>query len=149
MDSPIKRIEADLKNAMLARDAFRLSVLRMVKSALKNQEIDFKREVTEAEFLETLTKLVKQRQDSVSQFEKAGRTDMAQNEQNEITILQTYLPKALTETELQSLIDAAIQDLKATGPSDMGKVMNALKDATRGKVDGKILSEKVKQALAG
>lgn len=147
MESPLKRIEADLKTAMLAKDAFRLSVLRMLKSALKNQEIEFQREVTEVEFLETLTKLVKQRQDSVSQFEKAGRTEMAQSEQNEITILQAYLPKALTESELQSLIDAAIQDLKATGPSDMGKVMNALKDATRGKVDGKVLSEKVSVLL--
>ena len=147
MQSPLKRIEADIKTAMLAKDAFRLSVLRMLKSALKNQEIEFQREVTEVEFLETLTKLVKQRQDSASQFEKAGRSDMAQNEQNEITVLQAYLPKALTESELQSLIEAAIQDLKATGPSDMGKVMAALKDATRGKVDGKVLSEKVSVLL--
>ena len=147
MLSPIKRIEADLKTAMLAKDTLRLSVLRMLKSALKNQEIDLKREVSEIEFLETLTKLVKQRQDSVSQFEKAGRSDMAQAEQGEIAMLQVYLPKAMDENELNSLIAETLKDLKATGPSDMGKVMAALKDATRGRVDGKVLSEKVSVLL--
>lgn len=147
MDTPLKRIEADLKSAMLAKDTLRLSVLRMVKSALKNQEIDLKREVTETEFIETLTRLVKQRQDSVSQFEKAGRTDMAQNEQAEIAILQTYLPKPLEDSELKAMIQSVIENLKATGPSDMGKVMNALKETTRGRVDGKVLSEKVSVLL--
>lgn len=147
MESPLKRIEADLKTAMKEKDAFRLGVLRMVKAALKNQEIQAQREVSEVEFIETLSKLVKQRQDSVAQFEKAGRADMAANEQNEIGVLQTYLPKALTELELQNLIASTIQKADAKGLPDLGKVMGLLKEPTKGRVDGKLLADKVKQAL--
>jgi len=148
MDSPLKRVETDLKTAMKDKDAFRLGVLRMVKSALKNQEIALKRDVNESEFLETLLKLVKQRQDSVAQYEKVGRLDAATQEKEEIQILQSYLPKPLGEDELNRLIQSALQQTAAESQKDMGKVMAALKDSTHGRVDGKILAEKVKQALS-
>lgn len=143
----LKKIEDDLKNAMKNKDSFRLGVLRLVKTALKNKEIDLMHAVSEAEFVAILSTLVKQRKDSVDQYVKAGRDDLAKNEQAEIAIIQEYLPKALSDDDLKNIIATAIQKTGAAGAQDMGKVMKEIKEATAGRVDGKILAEAVKNAL--
>ena len=132
---------------MKSKDAFRLGVLRLVKTALKNKEIDLMRAVSEPEFVATLATLVKQRKDSVEQFTKAGQLDAAKNEEAEIAIIQEYLPQALSAEELKNIIAAAIQKTGSTGAQDMGKVMKEIKEATAGRVDGKILADAVKAAL--
>ncbi len=143
----LKKIEDDLKTAMKSKDAFRLGVLRLVKTSLKNKEIDLMREVNESEFVAILATLVKQRKDSVEQFTKAGHLDAAKNEEAEIVVIQEYLPKALSAEELKNIIAAAIQKSGAAGPGDMGKVMKEIKDQTAGRVDGKLLADAVKAAL--
>ena len=144
----LKKIEDDLKNAMKARDAFRLGVLRLVKAAIKNKELEPPlHSLSEVEFVALLSTLVKQRRDSIEQFTKGGRVDLAQSEAQEIAIIQEYLPKALSDGELDSLIAGAIQKSGALGPQDMGKVMKELKDQTAGRADGRVLADKVKAAL--
>lgn len=144
----LKKIEEDLKTAMKSKDAFRLGVLRLVKTAVKNKELEPPiHSLTESEVVALLSSMVKQRRDSVEQYTKAGRADLAASEDAEIKIIQDYLPKALDETELAAIIAAAIQKSGALGPQDMGKVMKELKDETAGRVDGKVLADKVKAAL--
>lgn len=153
--SVLKKIEDDMKTAMKSRDALRLEVLRGVKTAIKNKEIKMVelKEVTElrpltgSEFHALLASLVKQRKDSVEQYAKAGREDLAGKELAEIDVLNEYLPKALTADELSTLVAAAIQKCGATGPQDMGKVMKELKESTAGRADGKMLADQVKAAL--
>lgn len=143
----LQKIEAELKEAMKAKAMFRLGVLRLMKTAVKNKEIDLKHALTDEEFFTTLTTMIKQRHESVTQYEKAGRADLAESESKEITVIQEFLPRALSEDELHSLIQAAIKTSGAAGPKDMGKVMGALKPKTAGRVDGKILADKVRAAL--
>lgn len=148
MTSPLKQIESDIVTAMKAKDAFKLSVLRMVKTALKNQEIEQKREINEGDFMQTLSRMTKQRNESLEQYQKAGRDDLADKEAKEIEILKSYLPEQLSDEELTQMIQEACQSVGAEGPKDMGKVMGALKDKTQGRVDGKVLAAKVKEALS-
>lgn len=147
MSEVLQRIDGDIKSAMKNKDQIRLETLRMVKTAVKNKEIELIRALTEQEFVQLLTTLVKQRRDSADQYTKAGRVDLAEKENGEITIISEYLPKQLSLEELNQLIAAAIQKSGAAGPQDMGKVMKELKDATTGKVDGKVLADAVKTAL--
>lgn len=148
MESPLQKIESDLKTAMKAKDAAKLSVLRMLKSALKNQQIEQKSEISESDFITTLSRLVKQRHESIAQYQKANRQDLADKEQSEIEILQAYLPQPLSEDELKNLIQKTIADVGAEGPQDMGKVMSGLKEETQGRVDGKVLASQVRAALS-
>lgn len=144
----LKKIEDDMKTAMKAKDAFRVGVLRLIKAAVKNKELEPPiHSLTEPEAIALLSSMVKQRRDSVEQYTKAGRADLAASEDSEIKIIQEYMPQALSETEISSIIAAAIQRSGATGPQDMGKVMKELKDETAGRVDGKALADKVKTAL--
>jgi uncharacterized protein YqeY len=144
----LKKIEDDMKTAMKAKEAFRVGVLRLVKAAVKNKELEPPiHSLTEPEVIAILSSLVKQRRDSVEQYTKAGRADLAANEDSEIKIIQEYLPQALSESELASIIAAAILKSGANGPQDMGKVMKELKDQTAGRVDGKMLADQVKAAL--
>lgn len=137
-----------MKTAMKAKEAFRVGVLRLVKAAVKNKELEPPiHSLTEPEVIAILSSLVKQRRDSVEQYTKAGRADLAANEDSEIKIIQEYLPQALSESELASIIAAAILKSGANGPQDMGKVMKELKDQTAGRVDGKMLADQVKAAL--
>lgn len=153
--SILKKIEDDMKTAMKSREALRLEVLRGIKTAVKNKEIKMVelkevpelRPLNESEFHALLASLVKQRRDSVDQYNNAGREDLATKESAEIDVLNEYLPKALTADELSALLAAAIQKCGATGPQDMGKVMKELKEPTTGRVDGKMLAEQVKAAL--
>lgn len=144
----LKKIEDDMKTAMKARESFRLGVLRLIKAAVKQKELEPPvHTLTDPEVVALLSTLVKQRRDSVEQYTKGGREDLAANESAEITVIQEYLPKALDESELEAMILAAMAACGASGPQDMGKVMKELKDKTAGRVDGKVLSDKVKAAL--
>ena len=143
-----EEVSAQMKEAMKAKDAVKVSCLRMVLAALKNREIEQKGELTDAECLKVLTKLAKQRGESIEMFRKGGREELAAREEAELKILETYLPAAATGEEMDKAIDAAISETGATSMKEMGQVMKAAKEALSGKdVDGKTLSGKVKAKL--
>jgi uncharacterized protein YqeY len=145
----IERIQKDLTQAMMTKDELRLSVLRMVKSALKYKEIEKVRALEDAESLQVLQTLVKQRRESVEQFAKGGRQDLADKETKEIAILENYLPAAPSDSEMNAAIESAIAETGANSPKAMGAVIKAAKARLEGKaVDGKILSERVKERLS-
>jgi uncharacterized protein YqeY len=145
----IERIQKDLTEAMMSKDELRLSVLRMVKSALKYKEVEKVRPLEDAESLQVLQTLVKQRRESVEQFARGGRQDLADKETKEIAILENYLPAAPSDSDLSAAIDAAIAETGANSPKAMGAVIKAAKAHLEGKaVDGKVLSERVKERLS-
>lgn len=136
---------------MRAKDTLALNTLRAVKSALKNSAIEkggADVELDGGEAISIVRKQIKQRQDSVEQFTKAGRTELAEQEEAEIGILEHYLPAALSEEELTTMVAAAISETGATGRSDMGKVMKILQEQAAGRVDGRTLSQAVMQKLS-
>ena len=144
-----EQIQKDLVDAMRAKAELRLSVLRMVKAALKNKEVEKIRPLDEAESLQVLQTLMKQRRESVEQFTKGGRLDLAQKETKEIAIIEEYLPAAPSEAELAAAIEAAIAETGAQSPKEMGAVIKAAKARLAGKtVDGKMLSDRVRELLA-
>ena len=139
---------ADIVTAMKAKDATKLTALRMLKSALTNKSIEKGRALEGAEELQVVSMLVKQRRDSIDQFTKGGRTDLADKEQAEIVILNTYLPASASDDEIAAAVTAAIAETGATNAKDMGKVMKAVMAGLAGKtVDGKKVSESVKAKL--
>lgn len=144
-----KRIEQEMIKAAKAKEKIRLSALRMMKNAVHNKEIDLKRELTEAEFLQVLAVMVKQRKDSIEQFEKGGRMDLVEKETSELKVVQEFMPQQFSEEDLTAVIEKAIQETGAASPKDMGKVMKALVPVISGRADGKIVSEKVKARLSG
>lgn len=144
-----KTLEAELVKAVKSKDKIRLSALRMMKNGVHNKEIDLKRELTEAEFLQVLAAMVKQRRDSIEQFEKGGRLDLVEKETAELKVVQEFMPQPFSEADLEAAIDKAIAETGAAGPKDMGKVMKALMPVISGRADGKAVSEKVKMRLAG
>jgi uncharacterized protein YqeY len=141
-------IQHDIKEAMKARDSDRLTVLRFIMAAVKQREVDERITLTEADLLAVLDKQVKQRRESIDQYEKAGRADLVASEKKELVIIQTYLPEALTESEIESLISSAIAETGAKEGKDMGKVMAILKPKLQGRADIKAVSELLKQRLA-
>jgi len=144
-----EKIIADLTASMKAQDAPRTSTLRMVKAAMMNRKIDKGAELDDDDMLKLLRSLVKQRKDSVEQYEKAGRKDLVDKEQAEITVIESYLPQPATEADIQQAVAAAIAETGATSMKDMGKVMKAAQTALAGKnADGKLVSEIVKSKLA-
>jgi uncharacterized protein YqeY len=141
-------LSADIVTAMKAKDATRLTALRMLKSALTNKSIEKGRALEAAEELQVVSMLVKQRRDSIDQFTKGGRVDLADKEQAEIAILDAYLPAAASDEEIVAAVKAAVAETGATSAKDMGKVMKAVMAALAGKtVDGKKVSEAVKASL--
>ena len=145
----IERIQKDLTEAMMAKDELRLSVLRMVKSALKYKEIEKVRPLDDAESLQVLQTLLKQRRESVEQFTKGGRQDLADKETKEIAILEVYMPAGASDADMSAAIEAAIVETGANSPKSMGAVIKAAKARLEGKtVDGKVLSERVKERLS-
>ena len=133
----------------MSKDELRLSVLRMVKSALKYKEVEKVRPLEDAEALQVLQTLVKQRRESVEQFAKGGRQDLADKETNEIAILEGYLPAGASDADMNAAIEAAIVETGATSPKAMGAVIKAAKARLEGKtVDGKILSDRVRERLS-
>ena len=145
-----ERIDHDLKEAMKAREADRLNVLRMLKSALKNAAIEkygATGQLSEAEAMPVIRKQVKQRQDSIEGFEKGNRPELAAKEKAELDILSQYLPKELGTSELQALVAGAIAEAGATSKAQMGAVMNIAQAEAAGRVDGKTLSQEVQRQL--
>ncbi|HET6978436.1 MAG TPA: GatB/YqeY domain-containing protein [Pyrinomonadaceae bacterium] len=145
-----EQIVADLTAAMKAQDAAKLSTLRMVKAAMMNRQIEKGSELDDDEVQKLLRSLVKQRRDSIEQYEKAGRQELVDKEQAEVNVIETYLPKAASQEEIEQVVAAAIAEAGATSIKDMGKVMKAAQAALAGKnADGRLVSEVVKAKLAG
>jgi len=143
-----ERVTEDMKAAMRAKDAPRLSCIRMLLAAMKQKEVDERVTLDDAAVVAIVDKLVKQRRDSIAAFEQAGRTDLVDKESAEVTVLQSYLPVRLGADELAAAVNALVDELGAAGPGDMGKVMGAAKARLAGKADMGALSAAVKQALA-
>jgi uncharacterized protein YqeY len=144
----MEQIQKDLVDAMRAKDELRLSVLRMVKSALKNKEIEKIRPLEDAEALQLLQTLVKQRRESVEMFAKGGRTDLAEKETKEIAIIEHYLPANASAEDIENSINAAIAETGANSAKQMGAVIKAARAKLEGKtVDGKALSDRVRVRL--
>jgi uncharacterized protein YqeY len=144
----LEQIQKDLMEAMKARDDLRSSVLRMVKTALKMKEVEKMRPLDDAESRQILQTLIKQRRDSLEQFTKGGRPELAEKEAGEIKIIEGYLPAAAGEEEMQAAVEAAVGETGATSPKQMGAVIKAARARLEGKtIDGKRLSELVRQRL--
>ena len=142
------RVNADIAAAMKAKDAARLSALRMMKAAITNKGVEKGHDLEDAEVLQVLASLVKQRRDSIEQFSKAGRTDLVDKETAEVAILQEYLPAAASPEEIDAAVAAAIAETGASTPKDMGKVMKAVMPKLAGKnADGKAVNEAVRRKL--
>ena len=145
-----EQITRDIAGAMKAKDAMRLSALRMVKAALMNGEVSKGRALEEGEAQQVLASLIKQRRDSIEQFGSAGRQDLVDKETAEVRVLEKYAPPAATAAELEQAVTAAIRETGAAAPKDMGRVMKAVMGALAGKsVDGKAVNELVRKKLAG
>lgn len=142
-------IQDDVKTAMRAGDKPRVSTLRMLLAAIKQREVDERIEPDDALVMQITEKLIKQRRDAAGQYADAGRDELAAKELAEIDVLQTYLPEPLGEAEIAAMIDAVIAETGASGPRDMGKVMNALRERVQGRADMGALSKQVKARLAG
>jgi uncharacterized protein len=142
------QLDADLKAAMKDKDTLKLSVVRMLKSAIKYREIEVMKTLDDAGVQGVISSEIKRRRDSVEQYRQGGREDLASKEEGEIAILQAYLPAQLSPEELAKLVETAIQRVGAQGPKDMGKVMKELLPEVQGKAEGKVVSELVKQKLA-
>lgn len=143
-----KRLDEDLKSAMKAREDVRLSVIRMVRSSVKNKEIELKKELDDQAIIEVISTLAKQRRESLKMFKEAGRDDLVSKEERELELLLDFLPSQLTAEEIGELVDRAIAESGARGAADMGKVMKFLMPQTAGRADGKQVSEIVKSKLA-
>lgn len=143
------QLTEDMKTAMKAGEKDRLAVIRLVNSAIKQREVDERIVLDDAQVLAVLEKMIKQRRDSVSQFEAAGREDLAAVERAEIAVIQTYMPAPLSEAEVEAAVLASIAESGAAGPQDMGKVMAVLKPRIAGRADMGALSGLVKKKLAG
>lgn len=143
------RITEDMKAAMKGGDKPRLGTIRLILAALKQREVDERITLDHAQVLHVLEKMLKQRRDSVAQYEAAKREDLADQERYEISVIEGYLPKQLTDAELDALIGQCITDAGATSPRDMGRVMALLKERAAGRADMGALSQRVKARLAG
>jgi len=142
------RITEDMKSAMRAHEAARLSTIRLLLAGIKQREVDERKVLTDADVLAVIDKMVKQRRDSIAQFEAGKRMDLVAAEQAELEVLQGYLPQQLSDAEIDALIEAAIAETGAAGPAGMGKVMGALKPKLAGRADMTAVSAKVKARLA-
>ena len=143
-----QQLSADIATAMKAKDAARLTPLRMLKAALMNKSVEKNRALEAGEELQVVSTLVKQRRDSIEQFTNGGRTDLADKERAEIAVLEAYLPPSVSVEEIDQAVAQAIAETGAAGPKDMGKVMKAVMAALSGKtVDGKVVKERVRARL--
>jgi len=143
------QLTEDMKAAMKGGDKHSLGVIRLINAAIKQKEVDERIEVDDAAVIAVLDKMVKQRKDSISQFEAANREDLAEIERGEMVVIERYLPAKMGEAEIVSAIQAAIAETGATSPADMGKLMGALKPKLAGQADMGLVSKLVKQQLAG
>ena len=140
-------ISASVKDAMKKKEKLRLGVLRMLMSEMKNRQIENQRELEEADILQVITRMVKQRQDSAEQFANGGRDELAAKEKSEIEVLQGYLPEALSEDGLEKLVQEAIAETQATSKKDIGKIMKVVMPKIAGRADGKAVNQMVARLL--
>ncbi len=143
------RIESAMRDAMRARDEQRTQTLRMAMAAAQNQRIALRRELTDDEVVDVLTKQVKQRRESIAMFRDAGREERAAAEEAEARILAEFLPEQLSEDEIEAMVRQAIAETGATAPGDLGRVMGRISPQTRGRADGRVVSEVVRRLLVG
>lgn len=146
--SLLLRIENAMRDAMRARDARRTQTLRMAMAAAQNKRIELRRDLTDADMLDVLGRQIKQRRESIEMFRTGGREEKAADEESEAAILAEFMPEQLSEEEVETLVRRAIADSGASSPAEMGKVMSRLVPATKGRVDGRLLSETVRRLLA-
>jgi len=146
--SLVTQLEKDFLQALKAKEELKVAVLRMVKTALKNKQVELKRPLTEEEVLKVLSKEAKQREDAATQFRQGGREDLALKEEQELEILKSYLPQKMSAQEMEEAIENALEELKPAGLKDMGKVMSYLMQKYPGQVDGKQLSQLVREKLS-
>jgi len=143
-----QQLTEDMKNAMRAGEKHRLGVIRLMLAAIKQREVDERIELDDTQVLAALEKMLKQRRDSVSQFEAAKREDLAIIERDEMAVIETYLPTKLNDAEINALVEAAIADTGASSARDMGKVVAAVKEKAAGRADMAVVSGKIKARLA-
>jgi uncharacterized protein YqeY len=148
MDVLKTRIKDDMKTAMKAKDKARLNVIRMILAAIKQIEVDERIELDHARIIVVLDKMLKQRRESIKQFNEAGRTDLTEIEEAEVLVIQEYLPQALTEDEIQIMVEKAVADSKAESIKDMGKVMGIVRPQMLGRADMSVVSTVIKNRLA-
>ncbi|KQL53503.1 hypothetical protein AN964_08340 [Heyndrickxia shackletonii] len=145
----LERLNEDMKQAMKNKEKEKLSVIRMLKASLQNEAIKLKKEnLTEEEELTILSREVKQRKDSLQEFKDAGREDLVEKIQTELTFVNIYMPKQLTDEELTSIVEETIREVNATSKADIGKVMSAIMPKVKGKADGSAVNKKVQQQLS-
>ena len=142
-----EKISADVKDALKSGDKSRLSILRMIKSSIKNKEIEKSEALTDEETSAILRSFLKRANESIEQFTIAGRTDLVEKEKEESEIIQNYLPRQLNEDQTKEIVSNAINEVGATGPGDMGKIMKAIMAKAAGQIDGKLASKLVKEML--
>ena len=143
-----EQITEDMKNAMRAKETARLGTIRLLLSAMKQREVDERIELTDADVIGVIEKMLKQRRDSIAAYESAKRTDLADIEKFEVSVLQTYLPQQLTEDEVKAILEKVVADTGAAGMQDMGKVMAAIKPLVAGKADMGKISGLIKARLS-
>ncbi|HEY8252534.1 MAG TPA: GatB/YqeY domain-containing protein [Burkholderiales bacterium] len=143
------KITEDMKSAMRAKDSARLSAVRLILAAIKQREVDERKELSDAEVTSVIEKMIKQRRESIAQFEQASRKDLADAEKFELEVLSAYLPKQMNDSEVSQAVDAAISEAKPSGVKDMGKVMALLKPRLAGRADMGKVSALVKTRLSG
>lgn len=148
MPSLKEQLDADLKESQKARDTIRVNVIRMLKTTIKNREVEKIGELTDQELLQAVNSQIKTRLEAIEGFKKGGRDEMVKKEEAELAILKAYLPEQLSREEIVALIEKAVTETGAAGPRDMGKVMKALITDVTGKADGKLVSELVKEKLS-
>lgn len=142
-------ISADLKDAMRAKDEAKLSSLRLVLTAIKKREKEVLRSLEDQEVISVISTQIKQRRESIDQYRKAGRKDLVKAEENELQVLQAYMPEQLTEEEMSQALDQVIAEVGAASMKDMGKVMKAAMAKLAGRADGRVINEMVKVKLSG
>lgn len=143
-----EQLNEAMKTAMKARDSLRLNAIRLIRTAIKNREIDERRELDDQEVIGVLSTLVKQRKESAQVYREGGRPELAEKEEQELAIIQEFLPAQLGEAELRAVIEAAVSETGAESMKDMGKVMKVVTGKTLGRADGRLVSELVKARLS-
>ena len=141
--SLLQRVDSDLKSAMKASDTLKVSVLRMLKASLKNKQIDTGKELSDEDVMSVLSTAAKQRKESIEQFSKGGRADLADKEAAELIIIQSYLPEQLAQEELDRIIVEAINETASDGKKEIGKIMRIVMPRVKGAADGKLVNQRV------
>jgi hypothetical protein len=143
-----ERLVEEMKQAMKSNDKLRLSTIRMIRSALKNKEIELRKKLEDEEVVRVIQVMVRKGEESVEQFQTGGRTDLVEKEKREIEILKSFLPQPLGQEEILKIIDQSIQETQASSPKDIGKVMKSVMAKIGGKADGKLINQLVKERLS-